>query len=538
MSPQFRTACRGTSALLALMAALTSATAMAADCSGMVFADANGNGRRDAGEAPLAGQRVSDGVEIVLTDAQGRFRLAQAEGRSTFVIKPAGFDVARRADGLPDTWQNVQSRPGPALKYGGIPVNTAACRDFGLVPRGTPGPLRVWVFTDPQVKSLKDVDYYGRDIIADVLARQARDGAADLGLSLGDIVNDDLSLYPAGTAQVARLQVPWLHVPGNHDLDFDATSDADSLRTFRRHFGPDTVAWEEEHANVITLDDVIYQPGKAPAYIGGLREEQFAFLERYLATAPRERLLVIGVHIPFFDAAPGKETFRHADRDRLFALLRDFPHVLLLSGHSHNQRHVFHGVGSGWRGPQPLHEYNVGAACGAFWSGVTDAAGIPDTTMSDGTPNGYALLQVDEGGAYTLDWFAARAADDVGVALYGPHVLRRGAWPAQAVTANVFMARDDARVEYRIDESDWKPMQRAVQPDPRVVAQNVADDAATRLRSFDRAPEASPSQHLWRATLPTDLALGEHRVQVRAFAINARRAMEEASWTYRLDAAP
>ena len=32
------------------------------------------------------------------------------------------------------------------------------------------------------------------------------------------------------------------------------------------------------------------------------------------------------------DAAPGRETFRHADRQRLFDLLKDFRNVLVLSG--------------------------------------------------------------------------------------------------------------------------------------------------------------------------------------------------------------
>nr|WP_245156350.1 calcineurin-like phosphoesterase C-terminal domain-containing protein [Lysobacter solisilvae] len=396
---------------------------------------------------------------------------------------------------------------------------------YGCSP--TRSPSRAWTWTTTTATSSRDV-----------VDRQARDGRADLGLSLGDIVNDDLSLYPALTAATVRTQVPWLHVAGNHDLDFDAARDADSLRTFRHHFGPDTFAWEEEQASFVLLDDVVYQPGSTPAYIGGLRDDQFAFLQAYLPTVPRDRLLVIGVHIPFFDAAPGRETFRHADRDRLFALLRDFPHVLLLSGHSHAQRHVFHGPDSGWHGATPLHEYNVGAACGAFWSGVADAAGIPDTTMSDGTPNGYARLQVGGAGQYTLDWFVARAADDEGMALHAPRVLRRGAWPGQAVYANVYMARDDAQVEYRIDEGAWKAMSRAVQADPRVTAQNMLDDAAPKLRAFDRAPEATASQHLWRATLPTDLAAGEHRVDVRASGINARRPAEHASWTYRLDSVP
>ena len=54
------------------------------------------------------------------------------------------------------------------------------------------------------------------------------------------------------------------------------------------------------------LDDVVYQPGQKPAYVGGLRDDQFAFLEAYLPTVPKDRLLVIGVHIPFFDADAGR----------------------------------------------------------------------------------------------------------------------------------------------------------------------------------------------------------------------------------------
>lgn len=51
-------------------------------------------------------------------------------------------------------------------------------------------------------------------------------------MTLGDITNDDPSLYPALTRAVTSLGVPWLHVPGNHDMDLGATSDADSLASF------------------------------------------------------------------------------------------------------------------------------------------------------------------------------------------------------------------------------------------------------------------------------------------------------------------
>jgi hypothetical protein len=540
-------------ALFTLFLSFTSVHAMATSgpCEqGVVWEDRDGNGQLDSGEKPLPGVKISDGVNLVLTDADGTYRLPYVDGRTIFVIKPAGYDLPSRADGLPDAWLNVRSSPGPALKFGGMPVSASTCRDFGLRP-AKPSPNRqkrmdVVVLADPQTKSMRDVDYFQRDII-DSLKRDTAidmghsfgdyyfDGlAGDLGLSLGDIVDDDLSLYPEVKAATTGLVVPWLHVAGNHDLDFDAASDEDSLLTFRHHFGPDTYAWEESEAIFLMLDDVIYQPGKKPAYIGGLREDQFTFLETYLPTVPKDRLLVLGVHIPLFDAKPDVETFRRADRARLFALLQEFPHVLLLSGHDHTQRHVRHGAGTDWHGATPLHEYSVGAASGAYWSGVKDAAGIPDSTMADGTPNGYARLQVLAGGEYRLAWHPARDAKTA-LALHAPRVLRQGAYPAWGVFANVFMGEADTRVEYRVDGSEWRPMKFVVQLDPRLLVENVADDLADALRGFDRSPEATPSLHLWRGALPTDLPQGEHTVDVRVQ--DRWRGEQLARTKYRLEAA-
>lgn len=526
--------------LLALILSLFAVPALAIPppCNGgIVFEDRNGNALMDPGERGLPGIRVSDGVDISTTDERGFYLLRWEEGRTTFVIRPAGYRFAKRAHGLPDFWRHVRTGPGPALKHGGIPVDPGHCRNFALVPQGPEGAasrtggLDVLVFADPQTRSITDVGYYERDIIASVLDSKHAD--SDLGISLGDIVHDDLSLYPALNRATAKLDVPWLYVAGNHDLDFDAARDEDSLLSFRNTFGPDTLAWEEEQAVFVLLDDVIYQPGSKPSYIGGLREDQFAFLEAYLPTVPRERLLVLGVHIPFFNPVPDRETFRRTDRERLFALLKDFPNVLLLSGHSHTQEHYFHDARTGWAGAAPLHEYNVGAACGAFWSGVKDARGIPDATMSDGTPNGFATLHIAAGGDYRLAWYPA-GDSGAQMALHAPRVLRRGSWPGQGIYANVFMGHPGTRVEYRIDGGAWLPMTRVEQPDPRVVAENLRDDAADALRGYDRAPEAGISRHLWRGTLPTDLPLGKHRVSVRYFGEAAETPADEAVMQYTL----
>jgi hypothetical protein len=505
--------------LLLLAPGLAARQAREALLQGVVFEDRDGDGRRDAGrsrEPGVAGVKLSNGRDVVRTDAQGRYRLPLRAGDTVFVIKPADRQFRPGRDGRPGHWAHHFPDGSPPLRYGGVVRRRLARADFALTPRTEAGnrPVEVLLFGDPQVKSARDIEHYARDIVAPLQGR----ADADFGISLGDIVDDDLSLYDGINQVTARLARPWLHVPGNHDLDFDAARDEDSLLTWRRHYGPDTFAWETAHASFVLLDDVLWLPPPAPApnYLGGLREAQFAFLSAYLATLDPETMLVLAAHIPFHDATPGQATFRAADRERLFALLQPFRRVLLLTAHAHAQRHYFHGEKDGWHGATPLHEYVVGTASGGYWSGLPDAQGVPDARMTDGTPNGYARLRI-EGGAYRLRWHVARDPADTRIALHAPRVLRRGAYPAAVVSANVFMGMDDTRVEYRIDDGPWKPMARSAAPDPALRALNVADDAAPTLRSFDRAVEATPSTHLWRGALPTRLAPGEHRIEVRAF---------------------
>lgn len=478
---------------------------------------------RLAGGEGLAGVAVSDGRQVVTTGADGHWRLPAVAGGPVFVIKPAGYALPARADGLPDFWRSGADAEG--------------C-DFELLPAVTDdragSALDVLVFSDPQTANLREVGYYRDAIVAPLHGSQG----ARLGVTLGDVTNDVPALYPALNEATTSLGVPWLHVAGNHDLDFEVEQDRGSLRSFREVYGPDTFAWEEPEAVFIGLDNVIYQPGQRPAYTGGLRPEQFEFLEAWLPTLSADRLLVLMVHIPLFDTAPGRETFRHADRERLFALLQRFPKLLVLSGHRHTLQHVFHGPDAGWHGASPLHEFNVGAASGAFWSGVAGSDGIPDSTMSDGTPSGYARLTVDDTGDYRLSWHRAGhyrtddpAFTDV-MALHAPRALRRGAYPAWGVYANVYMGLEDTRVEFRVDEGEWRPMQRAAAPDPRLLVENVRDDLATELRGYDRSPEAQPSTHLWRGALPTDLDAGEHRVEVRAF--DRWQGEQRAVTSYRL----
>ena len=415
----------------------------------------------------------------------------------------------------------------PSAKSG----TEAGCIHYTRVSRSSAGETaRVLLFGDPQVKSEVDLGYFRDDIVEPLRGRDD----LGLGIVMGDLVNDVPELLPAVKDVASSLGFPWMFAPGNHDVDPGARTDEESLGTFHRLVGPDTQARETALANIVVLDNVILMPGNKPAYIGGFREDQFAFLERWLPSLPKDKLLVLAAHIHLFDE-DGEDSFRDADRLRLFELLRPFRQVLVVTAHSHTQRNVFYGQADGWNGEKPLHELNLGASCGSYWSGAKDALGIPDSTMKDGTPNGYAVLTIRAGGEYALDWFNARDPGNAQIGLHVPKVLRQGAYPAWGVFANVYMGDDDTRVEYRVDDGEWKPMKKVLRPDPRLMAENRRDDEANALRGFDRSPEAEVSQHLWRGALPTKLAVGEHTVEVRAF--DRWRGEVRARTTYRLEEA-
>ncbi len=71
---------------------LLTAVLATTDLAGTVFVDRNGNGVRDPGEPGVAGAAVSDQVDVVTTDRNGVFRIADSRGFGVvFVSVPAGY---------------------------------------------------------------------------------------------------------------------------------------------------------------------------------------------------------------------------------------------------------------------------------------------------------------------------------------------------------------------------------------------------------------------------------------------------------------
>jgi hypothetical protein len=120
---------------------------------GVVFDDRNGNGARDAGEPGIAGVRVSNGEDVVQTDADGRYELDVTDETVVFITKPRGWATPFSEDMLPRFYYVHQPQGSPpGLRYRGVeptgPLPDSI--DFPLTRRDEPSVFEALLFSDPQ----------------------------------------------------------------------------------------------------------------------------------------------------------------------------------------------------------------------------------------------------------------------------------------------------------------------------------------------------------------------------------------------------
>ncbi len=167
--------------------------------SGKVFDDANGNGKLDAGEKGIAGVQVSDGLNIVKTDASGVYTIDKATGKFLFAVKPDnGVFVGKHYAALADKVNFAVKMHAPRKKAVFYSVNDSECGA-----------------ADP---------FIGQVISA------AKKVPGDFLVHCGDIGNQKGHLDT-----MTRAGMPVHYAIGNHDFYKDP---AGGETRFEKHFGP------------------------------------------------------------------------------------------------------------------------------------------------------------------------------------------------------------------------------------------------------------------------------------------------------------
>ena len=209
--------------------------------------------------------------------------------------------------------------------------------------------------TDPQPETGAEVDFIREDLI------QALAGVdAKFGLTAGDIMFDDLSLYPRSNAIMGTIGLPWWNIGGNHDLNFEAPDRKYSRETFKRVFGPNYYAFFYAQTLFLMLDDVNYlgpDPHKAGGggkYEGRLDEGQLEFVRNVLAHTPDDTLIVIVMHIPDQHVSRQRALSEPAGPGRVLRPVRRAPlHGEFRRSYAYDRASLFRWPPTAGRAPRP-----------------------------------------------------------------------------------------------------------------------------------------------------------------------------------------
>ena len=491
---------------------------------GIVFEDINRNGKKDKGEKILPDVAVSNGVDVVLTNSKGEYILPVGEDNILFVIKPAGYQVSVDEDNLPRYYYIHKPNGSPKLKFKGVEATGSLPKsiDFGLTPAVEKDEFQILVFGDPQVYNQHEVEYFEKGVIA-LLKNSTQ---YEFGISLGDLVGNKPNLFKPYIQAVKQVGIPWYQVMGNHDMNFDVTSDTLSDESFEAHFGPNNYAFNQGKVHFIVLDNILYQgKGAKKPYIGGLRKDQLDFVENTLKYVPKDHLIVINTHIPLL-------SMRKEDSQRLFSILKDFPHTFSMSAHTHIQKQVFIGQEQGWQQSIPHHHYNVGTTSGNWYSGEFNELGVPAATMADGTLKGWAVATF-KGNQYEVDYYVSGKPSDFKMNVFLPKVVQKKKKSKASVYVNYFLGGEKDTVYYRVGEGKWQKMKKTEIQDPHHLLSVMKWDTADPMPKGERPGDPNLSSHIWKAPVPSDLPVGEHTMEVRVNDMFGRKFYSTA--TYRVE---
>jgi calcineurin-like phosphoesterase family protein len=525
---------------------------------GVVFVDRDKDSEQDRGERGLAGVTVTNGRDVTTTDRRGRYELPAFDNMTVSVTQPRGYQVPVDEDNVAQFFYHHLPEGSPELRYGGL-------EPTGPLPDEVNFPLAASKLTgsakqhcliggDIQTYDQDEVEYARNGAFADLAARTDYTGCG--ALFIGDVVGDDLSLYPQTRELVSMLNGPARFLPGNHDLDFDAASSEHTFDTFRAELGPEYYSYDVGRAHVVALNTVEYKAGTS--YTGALDERQLEWLRNDLAQVPKNRLVVIAAHIPLLDFAD-ESSSRHqvAQVKEIYELLEG-REAIALGGHTHSIENLRAGDSlQGWSDVMgidelPFTHITAGAISGDWYSGTVLPQGYPAALQRDGGQPG--VLTLDITGTRVKERFTVRGADDTHQMALGVNTPRYREWFAAHrsavgsapeftdplvvsradladttwLTTNFWMGSTGSTVTATLDggESVEAVRTQPMRGEAQKIGAEWSDPVAVQQQLVHGGSVAERSMHLWRLELPADLAVGAHTAEVTATDVHGREFTE------------
>lgn len=452
-------------------------------------------GRVTVDGQPRAGIIVSDGVNVVPTDAKGEYQM-QSLGRShVFVSVPADCQLPVE-DGFAKFYKTIDLSQNAIVQLNFELQSAPVKKDFKLL-----------AVADVQIGNNTDVSMLD-DILASRtwIERMKLLQGDVIGISLGDICWNAPNLYPTYRNRMAQLGVPMLSVIGNHDHDKNGLGDIGTDKAYIEAMGPSYYSVNVGDWHIVALDDIMYNAHND--YTSSLSQQQLDWLKKDLQYVDKSKSILIGVHII---TKARRTTAQVPNGQELYDLVKDFKQVQIVSGHYHNNQHTDIAAN--------IKESNIGSVMGAWWNG---------TICNDGSPRGYAMLTMNGTQVVNNQYFGCETPEDYQIKIYMPgeasfrtgRVEGKIASPTDAqprihddetLLINVFYWHTDWTVEACVDGGAWEPIKPI---------QHLLDPEAVRTleysNSWEQRPTSEPEKSCDHMFLYKPANKNWHTFQVRA----------------------
>jgi hypothetical protein len=285
------------------------------------------------------------------------------------------------------------------------------------------------------------------------------------GITVGDIVWDELKLFSEYDKAVAEMGIPFFQCLGNHDMDYRKGGDETSDDTFIQSYGPTYYSFNRGQVHYVVMDNVRYL-GKERDYDGFVQQHQLDWLQKDLSFVPKEKLVVLCVHIPVHSQTKNKED--------LYRLLEGRT-VHIMSGHTHYNVNVIR---------DSIFEHNHGTVCGAWWTGPI---------CEDGTPCGYGVYEV-KGTELTWQYKTTGKATDHQMKIFSSETTSA----EKELTVNIWNHDPAWKTEYWVDGIGKGELELFEGFDPDASKSMTGPDLP-KPRGF---AEPRKTKHLFKAKVP------------------------------------